>query len=85
MWTLQEAKNKFSAVVEAALAGEVQAVSRRGKPAVMVVSVAQYQALEDAARASRPSFVEHLKKLAGPEEAEDLFPRAKVTSRDVPF
>jgi antitoxin Phd len=30
MWTLQDAKNKFSAVVEAALAGQPQQVSRRG-------------------------------------------------------
>ena len=30
MWTLQDAKNRFSAVVEAALAGQPQEVSRRG-------------------------------------------------------
>ncbi|WP_131725976.1 type II toxin-antitoxin system Phd/YefM family antitoxin, partial [Rhodobacter capsulatus] len=42
MWTVQDAKNKFSAVVEAALAGQPQEVSRRGKPAVVVVSVEEY-------------------------------------------
>ena len=36
MWTLHEAKNKFSAVVEAALAGRPQEISRRGQPAVVV-------------------------------------------------
>jgi prevent-host-death family protein len=30
-WTLQDAKNRFSAVVEAALAGEPQRVTRRGR------------------------------------------------------
>ncbi|MDE0383840.1 MAG: type II toxin-antitoxin system prevent-host-death family antitoxin [Defluviicoccus sp.] len=32
MWTLQDAKNRFSAVVNAALAGTPQKVTRRGKP-----------------------------------------------------
>ena len=39
-WTLQDAKNKFSAVVEAALSGAPQEVTRRGRPAVVVLSVA---------------------------------------------
>ena len=34
MWTIQDAKDKFSAVVDAALAGTPQEVTRRGKPAV---------------------------------------------------
>ena len=42
MWTLQDAKNRFSAVVDAALAGQPQEVSRRGKPAVVVLSAAEY-------------------------------------------
>ena len=33
-WPLQDAKNKFSAVVEAAVAGHPQRVTKRGKPAV---------------------------------------------------
>lgn len=40
MWTLQDAKNKFSSMVDAALAGAPQEVSRRGKPAVVVLSAA---------------------------------------------
>ena len=35
-WPLQDAKNKFSALVNAALAGEPQQVTRRGQPAVVV-------------------------------------------------
>ena len=38
MWSLQDAKNKFSAVVDAALSGKPQEVSRRGRPAVVVIS-----------------------------------------------
>ncbi len=35
-WQLQEAKVHFSRVVERALAGEVQVVTRRGRRAVVV-------------------------------------------------
>ena len=35
-WSLQDAKNRFSAVVNAALAGEPQRVTRRGEPVVVV-------------------------------------------------
>ena len=31
-WQLQDAKNRFSAVVDAALTGHPQRVTRRGKP-----------------------------------------------------
>ncbi len=34
---LQDAKNRFSAVVDAALGGEPQHVTRRGRPVVVVV------------------------------------------------
>ena len=45
MWNLQDAKAKFSAVVEAAMAGEPQHVTRRGAPAVVVVSEADWAEL----------------------------------------
>jgi prevent-host-death family protein len=38
VWKLQDAKNKFSAVVEAAQRGEPQHVTKRGVDAVVVVS-----------------------------------------------
>ncbi|MBM5817896.1 MAG: type II toxin-antitoxin system prevent-host-death family antitoxin [Cyanobacteria bacterium K_Offshore_surface_m2_239] len=41
-WTLQDAKNRFSAVVEAALAGEHQRVTRRGQWVGVVLSAAEY-------------------------------------------
>ena len=37
-WPLQDARSKFSALVDAALAGEPQRVSRRGQPAVVVLA-----------------------------------------------
>lgn len=80
MWTLQDAKNRFSAVVDAALAGQPQEVSRRGKPAVVVLSAAEYTRMRQAAEAKRGSFIEHLLKFPA-----DDFDRAKVTARDVTF
>ncbi len=80
MLTLQDAKNRFSAVVEAAMSGRPQEVTRRGKPAVVVVSAKEYHRLLKEARANRESFAEHL--LAFP--AADI-PRAGVKPRDVEF
>ena len=80
MWTVQDAKNKFSAVVEAALAGQPQEVSRRGKPAVVVVSAEDYRRLLARAVKARESFADHL--MAFPRS--DM-PRATVAPRDVDF
>ena len=80
MWTLQDAKNKFSAVVEAALAGRPQEVTRRGKPAVVVVAADDYHRLVEAAGAERPSFAEHL--LSFPAEDTE---RMEAKPRDVSF
>ena len=42
---MQDAKNRFSAVVDAALAGAPQGVTRRGRPAVVVLAVDEYERL----------------------------------------
>lgn len=47
-WQLQEAKAKFSEVVEAALQEGPQAVTRRGDPAVVIVSHEAFVALSQA-------------------------------------
>ena len=44
-WQLQDAKNRFSAVVDAALRGEPQRVTRRGQPVVVVVAVDEFERL----------------------------------------
>ena len=59
-WSLQDAKNRFSAVVDAALAGEPQKVTRRGKPAVVVLAVEEYERLCNREPDNTPTFVEHL-------------------------
>ena len=79
---MQDAKNRFSAVVEAAVGGEPQTVSRRGSPAVVVVAVEEYQRLRRAEAVSAPAFVEHL--LAVPRGGEDDdFAQPTASLRDV--
>lgn len=80
MWTLQDAKNKFSAVVDEALAGRPQEVTRRGKPAVVILSAEEYQRLVRAAGAERGSFADHL--LGFP---ADEIERMDAKPRDIAF
>ena len=77
MWSLREARNRFSTVVNAALDGTPQEVTRRGKPAVVVISASEYDRLLAQAQATGGSFVDHLLAFPG---AVD---RARVTARPV--
>ncbi len=45
IWQLQDAKSKFSEVVERAMAQGVQIVTRRGKKAVVVIPFEEYEKL----------------------------------------
>lgn len=45
VWQLQEAKNKFSEVVEEALSQGPQVITRRGVEVVIVLSYAEYRKL----------------------------------------
>ncbi|MFZ5776381.1 MAG: type II toxin-antitoxin system Phd/YefM family antitoxin [Thermodesulfobacteriota bacterium] len=44
-WQLQEAKNKFSSLVEKAQQGGPQVVTKHGKDAVVVLSIDEYNRL----------------------------------------
>ena len=68
-WQLQDAKNRFSALVEAALSGEPQEVTRRGKPVVVVFSYDEYQRLQTKRNEKTPSFRDLL--LAIPKGSDD--------------
>ena len=80
-WRLQDAKTQFSQVVEAALQGDPQHVTRRGREAVVVVSEASYRALREGARASAPGFIAHL--LAIPKDDERNTEPRRISLRDV--
>ena len=88
-WSLQDAKNRFSAVVAAAEAGQPQWVTKRGRRAVVVLSAEDYAKLREKDRLSKPSFIEHI--LSAPKrppeipDDEELFPRLDLEPRDVEF
>jgi prevent-host-death family protein len=54
-WSVQDAKNRFSEVVEAARR-EPQTVTKHGKPAVVVVAVDEYERLRKLQHLKAPSF-----------------------------
>lgn len=82
VWSLQDAKNRFSAVVEAAMGGEPQAVTKRGEEAVTVISTEEYRRLKEAAEAKKPTLGEYL--LMMPQDDGD-FERIDIAPRDVAF
>ncbi len=62
-WRLQDAKAQFSALVDNALRGVPQHVTRRGKRAVVVLSESDFEALQRSAasRVDAPvRFIDHL-------------------------
>ena len=79
-WPLQDAKNKFSALVNAALAGEPQQVTRRGQPAVVVLSVDEYERLRRLEKADAPTLGELLLEI--PQDDQD-FERVSIPARSL--
>jgi prevent-host-death family protein len=80
LWRLLDAKNQFSKVVDAALHGEPQHVTRRGREVVVIVAADEYTRLEKLKSASMPRFVDHL--LALPKDDVE-FERLPFSAREV--
>ena len=80
-WSVQDAKNRFSEVVEAARR-KPQTVTKHGKPAVVIVAAEEYERLHKLEQLKAPSFAELL--LAMP-RGDVEFDRLKATPRDVEF
>lgn len=83
VWSLQDAKNKFSAVVDAARRDGPQTVTKRGQPAVVVVAAEEYEQLKKMEKERQPSLAEFL--LSGPRGDFELPPRPQVKARDIEF
>lgn len=75
-WQLQEAKAKFSELVQTAIDRGPQTVSRHGKEVVVVISVAEYERL----KARQTGFKEFL--ASAPLEGVDL-ERNRDYGRDI--
>ena len=65
-WQLQTAKAHLSQLVEAALGGEPQRITRRGKDCVVVLSEASFLSLKQSAKSETSNLISHL--LAMPRE-----------------
>lgn len=77
-WQLQDAKNKFSKLVENAQHNGPQIVTKHGKDAVVVLSIDEYQKLIKP----RTSLIKFFQ--ASPLAKEDIdFGRSKEIPRDV--
>jgi len=59
-WRLQDAKTQLSQVVEAALHGEPQHITRNGKQAVVVLSEQAFESLQRSAQVAALGFIAHL-------------------------
>ncbi len=80
VWSLQDAKNRFSAVVEAAVCGVPQRVTRRGKPAVVVIATEEYERLYQLEKSEASTFTDLL--LAIPQD-DGEFEQRPLRPRDI--
>ena len=69
-WPLQDARNRFSDLVNAALAGEPQLVTRRGRPAVVVLAVDEYERLRRLEGSDTPTLGKLLLEM--PQDDQDF-------------
>lgn len=74
-WQLQDAKNRFSELVQRARREGPQIVTLRGERAAVVLSAEDY----DQLKADRPSLVDHL--LSGPAWPDDLAEAVNTRSK----
>ena len=79
-WTLQDAKNRCDDVVDAALAGIPQRVTRRGRPAVVVLAVDEYERLCQLEKTNAPTLAGLL--LAIPQDDQE-FERLPILPRTI--
>ena len=76
-WQVQEAKTRFSEVIERARTEGPQTITRHGAERAVVLSIEEYRALV----AHQPDFKAHL--LGGPKVHDFSVERDRDTGRDV--
>ena len=81
-WERQPRRRQPLRYLEAAVAGHPQRVTKRGKPAVVVLAVDEYQRLRCLEEAAAPAFADML--LAVPPDDEE-FERLRLGPRQVDF
>jgi prevent-host-death family protein len=80
-WSVQDAKNHFSEVMDAARE-EPQTVTKHGKRAVVVVAAEEFDRLKKLEKQHAPSFKEHLLNMP---KDNGTFERVKTRLREPGF
>lgn len=84
IWALHDAKAKLGEVVDRALSEGPQEVTRRGRPAVVIVAKAAYdEAVAHAPAATKMTFGEFL--LTMPQSDDIVIERVQAFPRDIDF
>jgi len=78
-WALQDAKNRFSEVVDAALRGEPQVVTRRGVETAVIIAHDAYVRMVSRGQTAQRPFSDYL--LNGP-RADVGIDRIRLRARD---
>jgi prevent-host-death family protein len=81
-WSVQDAKNEFSKVVDRAMKGTPQLVTKHGRPAVVVVSAEAFDRLRRLDQEHAPSFADLLLEMP---QDDGEFERLEIHPRDVAF
>ena len=84
-WKLEDAKAKFSEVVRRAKAEGPQRVTYRGKDAVIIMSIEDYEQLAQPASAGQPAGQNLVDFLQGLGLHELDIERSRDTGRDIEF
>ncbi|MEX0852190.1 MAG: type II toxin-antitoxin system Phd/YefM family antitoxin [Bauldia sp.] len=82
-WQVQQAKTRFSELIERAQSEGPQTITKHGKPRAVVLSAAAYEALEKAKR-PEPNLIDFLLNSGPILEGIDL-ERDKSTGREIDF
>jgi prevent-host-death family protein len=83
-WKLEDAKARFSEVVRLAESGAPQHVSLRGRPAVVVLSAADYARLAPAANSASLASLFADSPFARLDDFDDVLVREHAPVRDAP-
>ncbi|QQV75767.1 hypothetical protein H6P87_01333 [Rickettsia tillamookensis] len=75
-WQLHEAKNKLSNIIDIAMHGTPQCITKRGEDAVVIMSIKDYKQLTK----KKPDFKEHL--LSMPKIDNLVIERVQGKARD---
>ena len=76
-WQLHEAKNKLSNLVEIAMNGKIQIITKRGKDAAIIIGIKEYKKL----KGQKSNLKEFL--LSSPQIDDFEVTRHKAKSREV--